>query len=191
RRADGGEVVWQTTDLPDYAQIDLVGRPLLAQGKLFIAGKSQANAMQQVVLAIQPHDGKLLWKAEVGTFRQGQQMHYYYGMRDSAPQPRLVYRAGSIYVDTHVGVLARLDADSGALDWGYGYETDPAQAGYMRFAMIVEYGQPRPASTVSSEPLQLGESLLIKGMQSGHLCCIEPNRMKVLWDRPIAQPPRL
>ena len=45
--------------------------------------------------------------------------------RDTSPQPRLVYRAGAIYVDTHVGVLARLDAESGAFDWGYGYKTDP------------------------------------------------------------------
>ena len=35
---------------------------------------------------------------------------------------------GAIYVDTHVGVLARLDAESGELDWGYGYQTEPVQS---------------------------------------------------------------
>ena len=52
----------------------------------------------------------------------------YYGPRDTSPQPRLIYRAGSIYVDTHNGVLARLDAESGAVDWGYGYPTEPVQS---------------------------------------------------------------
>ena len=126
RRADNGEVVWKSPDLPDYAPYDLVGLPILADGKLYIAAKTQANPMQgqrpvgQFVLAIQPHDGKVLWKTEIGTFRQGQQF-FFYGMRDTSAQPRLVYRAGAIYLETHVGVLARLDADSGALDWGYAY----------------------------------------------------------------------
>ncbi len=81
RRADNGEIVWKSTDLPDYATFDLVGLPLLADGKLFIAAKTQANPQQQqglpqqFVLAIQPHDGKVLWKTEVGTFRQGQQYY--------------------------------------------------------------------------------------------------------------------
>src|SRR5207248_7877373 len=40
RRADGGDVVWQSTDLPDYAQLDLVGTPILAGGTLFVVGKT-------------------------------------------------------------------------------------------------------------------------------------------------------
>ncbi len=39
RRADNGEVVWKSTDLPDYAPYDLVGSPLLAEGKLFHSGQ--------------------------------------------------------------------------------------------------------------------------------------------------------
>ena len=66
-------------------------------------------------------------------FRQGQQMMFFGPMRDSSPQPRLFYRSGMVYVDTHIGVLARLDADSGVLDWGYGYETDPFQSMYRFF----------------------------------------------------------
>ena len=83
RRADNGEVVWKSTDLPDYAALDLVGLPLLADGKLFIAAKTRAipsrarAGMQQFVLAIQPHDGKVLWKTEVGTFRQGKRIPYW------------------------------------------------------------------------------------------------------------------
>jgi outer membrane protein assembly factor BamB len=191
RRADNGEIVWKSTDLTDYATFDLVGLPLLADGKLFIAGKSQMNPQQQqglprqFVLAIQPHDGKVLWKTEVGTFRQGQQYYYYY-MPDTSPQPRLVYRAGAIYLDTHVGVLARLDTESGQFDWGYGYKTAPFQTGYRFY-----YYMPQEPQAVGGPPLQTGEAFLVKGTQSERLYAVEPNKMKVLWDRPITKASRL
>ena len=70
-------------------------------------------------------------------------------MPDTSPQPRLVYRAGAIYLDTHVGVLARLDAESGALDWGYGYKTAPFQSGYRFFY----YYQPQEPQAVGGPPL--------------------------------------
>jgi outer membrane protein assembly factor BamB len=191
RRSDNGEIIWKSTDLPDYSTFDLVGLPLLADGKLFIAGKTQANPQQQqglprqFVLAIQPHDGKVLWKTEVGTFRQGQQMYFYY-MPDTSPQPRLVYRAGAIYLDTHVGVLARLDTETGAFDWGYGYKTAPFQAGYRFY-----YYLPQEPQAVGGPPLQTAEAFLVKGTQSDRLYAVEPNKMKVLWERPITKASRL
>jgi outer membrane protein assembly factor BamB len=196
RRADNGEVIWQSKDLPDYAPFDLVGLPLLAEGKLFLAAKTGANPQQgmpqqglpqQLVLAIQPHDGKVLWKTEVGTFRQGQQFRFYYYSRDPSPQPRLVHRAGSVYVDTHVGVLGRLDADSGTLDWGYAYKTDPFQS-QTRFFF---YYQPQQRHAAASQPLPSGDAFLVKGAQSDRLYAVEPNRMKVLWERPITKASRL
>jgi outer membrane protein assembly factor BamB len=194
RRVDGGEVVWKSGDLAEYAMYDLVGHPILADGKLFITAKSGANPQmpqqgqpQQFVLAIQPHDGKLLWKTEIGSFRQAQQMFFYgYGTPPS-PQPRLLYRAGRIYVDTHIGVMGRLDADSGVLDWGYGYKTDQVQSPYGFFY----YYQPQEPLADGSPPVESGEAFLIKGVQSSRMYSIEPNRMKVLWERPIEKASRL
>ncbi len=191
RRADNGEAVWKSADLPDYAPYDLVGSPLLAEGKLFQAAKTHANPQQrqgqpqQFVLAIEPHDGKVLWKSEVGTFRQGQQYFYYYS-RESSPQPRLVQKAGAIYIDTHVGVMARLDADSGVLDWGFGYKTDPFRSGYRFY-----YYEPQEPTAAASQPLVTGEGFLVKGAQSDRLYFVDPNRLKVLWDRPITKSARL
>ncbi len=193
RRADNGELVWKSSDLADYAMLDLVGLPLLAEGKLFMAAKSQQNPQQnqgqpqQSVLAIRPHDGKIIWKTEVGSSRQGQPMFFYGPMRDTSPPPRLAYRAGAVYVDTNVGILARLDADSGTLDWGYGYPTDAFQSMYSFFY----YYQPQQPTVGPGAPLASGEALLIKGMQSDRLYAIDPDRMKVLWERPITKASRL
>ena len=197
RRAENGVVVWQSPDLPGYTGIDLVGMPILARGTLFVAGKSamsgnygQENTPRQFVLAIRPHDGKLLWKTEVGVFREGQR-YYYYGMGDNSPQPRLVYRAGSVYIDTHNGVLSRLDAESGSLEWGYGYPTEPAQSQNGR--MFFWNGMPNQTSsqTAASVPLVSGDAMLLKGAKSDRICAIDLDRMKLLWDRPIAKSARL
>ncbi len=152
RRAENGEIVWKSGDLADYALFDLVGHPILANGKLYITGKSGANPQmpqqglpQQVVLAVQPQDGKLLWKTEVGSFRQQQQFMFYGYGNTSSPQPRLMYQAGRIYVDTNIGVLGRLDADTGVLDWGYGYQTEPFQ-GQSRWFYYYQPQEPMPAS---------------------------------------------
>jgi outer membrane protein assembly factor BamB len=192
RRALGGEVVWQTPDLADYTMLDLNGPPIVADGKLFVAAKSQMNPQggqrpaQQFVLAIQPHDGKVLWKTEVATFRQGQRF-WYYGAAQQEPQPRLVHRGGAAYVDTHLGILARLDANAGEIDWGYGYKTDPFQSSY-RFFYFDEAQEPKSAS---GAPLLAAESLLVKGVQSTRVAAVEPNRMKVLWERPVAKSSRV
>lgn len=194
RRAENGEIVWQTTDLSDYAGMELMGIPILAQETIFVAGKSsmsmnsgQDNTPRQFVLAIRPHDGKVLWKTEVGMFRDSQR-YYYYGMQDNSPQPRLVYRAGSIYIDTNNGVLARLNAESGMLDWGFGYPTEPVQIQGRFFIFGMPYQTP---TAVASTPLLAGDAVLIKGAKADRICAVDPDRMKLLWDRPIAKSARL
>jgi outer membrane protein assembly factor BamB len=196
RRAESGDVIWQSSDLSDYSGMDFVGPPILARGTLYVAGKSststnpgQDSQPRQYVLAIRPHDGKLLWKTEVGIFREGERYYWYYGPRESSPQPRLVYRAGSIYVDTHNGVLVRLDAESGAVDWGYGYPTDPVQSSSRFIIFWSDMPQPDP-STAASAPLQVGDTIVIKGAKSDRICAIDPDRMKIVWERPIAKSTR-
>jgi outer membrane protein assembly factor BamB len=192
RRAEGGDVVWRSTDLADYAQLDLNGPPIVADGKLFVAAKSLPNPQQQqrqpqqFVLAIQPHDGKVLWKTEVGSFREGQRYYFYY-RAEQEPQPRLVHRGGTLYVDTHQGILARLDAESGGLEWGFGYPTEPYQSS-MRFFY---YDEPKDPLAAGGPPLRVEEAFLIKGMKSSKICAVEPDRMKALWERPVAKSSRL
>jgi outer membrane protein assembly factor BamB/TolA-binding protein len=193
RRADTGETIWKSPDLADYAQLDFVGQPLLADGKLFVAAKpfqgpQRQGPPQEFLLAIQPHDGKLLWKTEIGTFRGGVQFYFFSYRRDTAPQPRLLQRGGAVYIDTHVGVLGRLDAESGALEWGYGYKTDPYQSSYNFWFW---YYEPEEAKPQASAPQKSGDAFLVKGAESDRLYAMDPSRMKVLWERPITKTSRL
>jgi outer membrane protein assembly factor BamB len=108
-------------------------------------------------------------------------------MRDNSPQPRLTYRSGSVYIDTHLGVLARLDAESGDLSWGFAYPTEPIKGQSIFFFRY----QPAEPTPVGAPPMPIGEALLIKGAKADHVCVIDPDRMKVVWDRPIARSARL
>lgn len=194
-RAVNGEVIWKSSDGGDYAGFELVGVPVLAEGKLFIAAKTGPNRQmmgmqrppQQYALAIRPYDGKIFWKTEIGSFRQGERYYYYAYMKDDAPQPRLVYRSGAIYVDTNVGILGRLDGETGTLDWGFGYKTESFSANSW---MFYYYNRPEPGAG-PGVPISIGSSMLVKGIQSDRLTAIDPDRMKVLWDRPIAKKSRV
>jgi outer membrane protein assembly factor BamB len=193
RRAEGGEVVWQSTNLPDYHELDMSGPPIVAQGKLLIAAKTHSNSPQQqqqphqYVLAIRPEDGKVLWKTEVATFRQGQRYFFYYYGAEPEPQPHLVERGGSIYVDTHLGILARLDAETGELEWGFGYPTESYQSSSRFFF----YYEPAAPVAAGSAPLLWEQAFLLKGTKSSKVCAVEPDRMKELWERPVAKESRL
>lgn len=188
RRADGGEVVWTSTDLPELAPFGPSGTPLLGDDLLFVAAESQQNQPLpgQWILAIRPHDGKLMWKTEVGSFRQNRQQYYYYGARQTTPRPRLLLDAGTLYVDTQIGVLARLDADSGTLEWGFGYQTEPTQGN-----RYVVYNRVSEPATEGGGPIPLGDdALLVKGAQSSRLYAVDPNRMKLQWERAIGKSAR-
>jgi outer membrane protein assembly factor BamB len=198
-RAENGEVIWQSKDLSDYAGLDLNGPPILEVGKIFIPASGPGNpqqgqgGMQQLVLAIQPHDGKVIWKSQVGSLRQDNNRFRWWGWggQQNEAQPRLVYRAGAIYVETHQGVFARLDADSGTPDWGFAYQTDPVQGqGRIFWGWRGEMITSEPTPTASL-PLTSGEAFLLKGLQSTKLNALDPNRMKVLWERPISKGSRL
>jgi outer membrane protein assembly factor BamB len=195
-RAENGEVIWLSKDLSDYAGLDLNGPPILAAGKLFMPATGPGNpqqgqgGMQQLVLAIQPHDGKVIWKSEVGALRQNNQNRWWGYNPEPQAKPRLIYHSGAIYVETHQGVFARLDADSGAPDWGFAYQTDAVQ-GQMFMRRWWGYQMQQEPTPEGSLPLLSGETFLLKGLQSSRLNAVDPNRMKVLWERPISKGSRL
>lgn len=187
RRAVDGEIVWKSADLPEIAPFEPSGAPILNEGTLLVAAESQQGQSipGQWVLAIRPRDGKLIWKTQIGSLRQGRQ-RFSYGQSQSSPRPTLLLDAGSLYIDTQLGVLARLDAESGSLEWGFGYQTESAQGSIHFFN---PYQQAEPVNA-GGGPIPLGDSLLVKGAQSSRIYVVDPNRMTLKWERAIGQSAR-
>lgn len=187
RRADDGEIVWKSTDLPEIAAFEPTGTPILREETLLVAAEAQENQplSGQWVLAIRPRDGKLIWKTQIGSLRQGRP-RFYSGQSQASPRPRLLLDAGALYIDTQLGVLARLDADSGTLEWGFGYQTESAQGNIHFFSPY----QQTQAVNAGGGPILLGDSLLVKGAQSSRIYVVDPNRMTLEWERAIGKSAR-
>ena len=99
----------------------------------------------------------------------------------------MTLRSGVLYVHTHAGILARLDADSGSLDWGYAYETAPLETDrYFSYG----YQMQEPQSD-SEPPRSKGEALVFKGAKSTRIYAIDPDRMSLIWRRPISKDVRV
>ena len=147
--------------------------------------------MQQLVLAIQPHDGKVIWKSEVGSLRQDNAIGG--GARQPAggrPAAAGLSRRSVLRRDPS-GVFARLDADSRASPTG----DLPIRPTRCRARAAFSSGADtcsQPEADAGRQPAApIGETFLLKGLQSTRLNAIDPNRMKVLWERPISKGSRL
>ena len=149
--------------------------------------QQQQGQPQQFVLAIRPHDGKMLWKTEVGTFRQGQQFFYYGMTRHVAPAAAGLPRGGDLrrHARRRPGA-ARRRVRRARLGLRL-----PDRPGPVDGPVLLLRRAARSRRSASSPPLPVGEALLIKGAQSDRLYAVEPDRMKVLWERPIAKASRL
>ncbi len=191
RRAEDGEVLWKLADLPDYAGFEPTGPPLLADGKLFVPARSQQDQPlpHAWVLAVRPEDGRPLWKSEVAVSRQAQNRMYYYDRRETTAQVRMLLHKGALYVDTHAGILARLDADSGAVDWGFGYQTEPLQT--ERYFSISYGNQAQAPDAAGEPPVARGDLLIVKGARSRSVHAVDPDRMGVAWRRPVGKAVRI
>jgi outer membrane protein assembly factor BamB len=210
RRADDGSPVWRSNDLSDYAGLDFQGSPLLAAGLLFVAASgtrptpsvdaatraarvvSRADTMnqglpRQYVLAIEPRDGRLLWAADLGALRVSRS--YYYSSAPQQPRPMIVHRAGALYVETQLGVLARIDAASGRIAWGFAYPT-PSDATSLRMIVLSSRAGGEASSVLDSSPVVAEGQLLVKGARSDQIAAIDPDRGVRSWIRPIARSAR-
>lgn len=193
RRADSGEVAWQASDQPEMSGLEPIGPPLPAGDWVFVVARSAMNQQPQqgpglFVLAIEAASGAILWKTEVGTLRQDQQ-RMYYGMPFQEAQPQLVRRGGAVFLDSHAGVVARLDAETGELAWGYAYETEPVSGSGGR--VFVSSNRVPDPETVAGRPVEVGGALVVKGAKSARIVAIDPDRMTLRWDRPMAKSARL
>ena len=115
--------------------------------------------------------------------------YFYYGMGDTSPQPRLVL-PGGVGLRRHPRrgprpARRRVRASSTGAT-----ATRPSPSS-RRTGSSSTTMQPQEPTAASSPPLPVGRGAAVKGAQSDRLCAVDPDRMKVLWDRPIAKSARL
>ncbi len=178
READTGKQVFssqQATELKDWS---LRGTPLLAGERVYVAAGKVNQGAALHVLALNAKEGKILWSTAIGNYTNESQSYY---QVERGFQPSLLLDNGRLYVDSHSGSLVQLDAASGQIEWGLNYSSD--RSGGSRF--FNPWGGMRSEPYTVSPPQMVNGVLYVKGMRSRRLYAVDPQRPKVLWQRPV------
>ncbi len=178
RETDTGKQVFSSQQATELKEWSLRGTPLLAGERVYVAAGKVNQPATLHVLALNAKDGKLLWSTSIGNYTNDSQSYY---QIERSFQPSLLLDNGRLYVDSHSGCLVQLDATSGLIEWGLNYSSDRSQGG--RFWN--PWGGMRMEQYTVSPPQMVNGVLYVKGMRSRRLYAVDPQRPKVLWQRPV------
>ncbi len=193
RRADNGEIVWKSPDLPDYAPVSTwsacrswptascSSRPRPRQTRCKVRACRSSSCWRS-----SPTMGKSSGRPRSARFARASNTSST-ACATTSPQPRLVYRAGAVYARHARRRAGPARRRIGRTRLGLRLQDRPVSD--RDIASFITQAQ-EPQAT-GGNPLESGEAFLVKGMQSERLYAVEPNRMKVLWERPITKASRL
>lgn len=135
-----GQEKWTTSaaQLPEEAaalrSLALNGSPLVVGDNVYVLGRGGKGQFEDCyVICFNLSDGKYRWSCYIASAHAGQQM--WDGQNNSLSDgvSHLAYAGGRLYVLTHLGALAAVDAYGGAISWLNIYSERPAQQGQIIF----------------------------------------------------------
>lgn len=170
-----GKQGWTSQTINDLQQWNMLGRALPVGDRVYVAAAKNGQGAEAHALCLQASDGKLLWSTLLGTHQADQTQMWH---RRTA-QPSLVLAGGKLYVDTHAGGLLALDAQGGAIEWGFAYDSTMPDMQYW-------YNQGHSLST-AGPPRIVGGTMYLKGMRSDRIYALDLAGPKVLWKRPVSE----
>ncbi|MDP6504855.1 MAG: PQQ-binding-like beta-propeller repeat protein, partial [Planctomycetota bacterium] len=129
--AETGELIWTTAKEPNWHERSPVSDPVAADGRVFVIvlqrGKSPAPFF---LVCLDAQDGKLMWEqhladqvitqsGEANLFGRGMANYHFDFVHFGN---RVTVEAGAVYCQANMGVVAKLDARDGHIDWLHLYE---------------------------------------------------------------------
>lgn len=170
-----GKPGWNSQNVAELQQWNMLGTPLPAGDRIYIAASKTGQGAEIHTLALQASDGKLLWSTHLGTHQADPSQMWH----RRSPQPSLILYGGKVYIDTHAGALVVLDATSGSVDWAFAYDSTMPEANNW-------YNQPS-AFTTAAPPILADNTLYLKGMRSDRIYALDISAPKLLWKRPVSE----
>lgn len=170
-----GKELWHSRNLTALQPWSFCGAPVVDGDRLYIGALKNNPNTELHVLALATADGKPLWDSMIGNHKVDQYQAYYY--RKTA-QPMMVLNAGKLYVDTHAGAMAALDAGTGTMLWGMVYPSAAIKTGY-------DYEGMTDTFTVG-KPIYAADMLFLKGMRSSRLIALRPQEPALAFNRSVS-----
>ena len=177
RDAKTGAEGWNSSTLPELQPWNMMGAPVPLGDMVVVAAVKPEQATEQYVLGIKADDGKLLWNTHVGTHQMDQSQMYY----KRSAQPAIVGHGDKIYLETHAGALLELDSKTGAIVWGFQYDSEVQQNQWWWG------GDQNQSLTTVGAPVVVNGILYFKGMRSKRLNAIDLAGPSIAWTRPVNQ----
>jgi outer membrane protein assembly factor BamB len=171
-----GKAGWNSSTVADLQQWNIMGNPLAVDDRVIVAASKQGQGAELHLLALAAADGKLRWSTHLGTHQADQNQMW--GMRRTE-QPSLTMYGGKVYVDTHAGAMVAVDLQTGALEWGFTYESEMPETNRW-------WGMPQETLTAGA-PLVVENKIYFKGMQSPRLYCVDLAGPALVWKREVSK----
>lgn len=169
-----GDVVWETATNDELKDWFFFGTPVVRQKRVYIAAGQKEKRTELHVFCLGAEDGTVMWKSHVGTYQIDESQMYY--RRSAAPS--LLLTGERLLVETNGGAVVQLNADDGALEWGFAYDSSAPETNQWNSSTVPE----SPGTLLTRDNV-----LYVKGMRSDRLYAVELNGPTKLWERPISQ----
>ena len=194
RRADGGDVVWQSTELARLRPAR-PGRHADPRRRDDLRRRQDADesAAAGPAAPVRPGDPAPTMASCSGRPRSGRsgrgQQYFYYGMRRHVASAEAAPRRG-VGLRRHARRRPRA-ARRGVRGARLGLRLSDRARPDGRPVLLLRDDAAARSRRSSSVPVRSGDALFVKGARSERICALDPDRMKLLWDRPIAKSARL
>ncbi|NQZ67220.1 MAG: PQQ-binding-like beta-propeller repeat protein, partial [Lentisphaeria bacterium] len=173
-----GKMIWTTIDKPYWRKSIPAGDPILVDDRLYVTVIEQdldfnLEKSDFYVLCLNPKDGNLIWKSKAGqtrfTIRYSSRSQWITGIH-----AKLTFHQGELYVLSNGGLITRMDARDGLVEWTRtykGYNPLPKQfSAYIR--------------KLASPPIILGKQLIITAKDQPGVMALDKETGDLIWDNP-------
>jgi outer membrane protein assembly factor BamB len=155
----------------------MTGTPIADDSHIYLGAFKPNQPSDVYALCLNAADGKLMWNAKIGSYKNDpRQLYYNATVRSTVPS--LLLSGGRLYFDTQAGSFVQINPAAGEIVWGLNYDSEMPTSDR-------DYGQAPEQCTVSA-PMLAGGVLYFKGMRSRRLYAVDPNGPKILWRRPVS-----
>lgn len=173
--ASTGKTVWRAPTL----DVTITSAPFVFDEVEYLLGISTNNSTLQLV-ALDIATGRLLWRTELGTPQNPNNM--YGGRGFDFGGPKIAVAGGMLYIATNNGALLAVGLDSHRVEWALQHDTKPVMAN-QRFwwnGMMIQSSE-APGTLLENDGV-----FYLKDASARLLYALDPTVPAVKWKRPIS-----